>query len=122
MSDEPILQVVNLTKTFGNLVAVNNVSFQIGKSEIVGLIGPNGAGKTTLFNLITGLEQSDSGQIIFRGVDITHAPPYQICRLGMSRTFQVAQTFTSMTVAESVRVGAYNSCDEKNVIAKVMNS
>ncbi|HSB65645.1 MAG TPA: ABC transporter ATP-binding protein [Anaerolineales bacterium] len=119
MSDEPILRVVNLTKKFSNLVAVNNVSFQIGKSEIVGLIGPNGAGKTTLFNLITGLEQSDSGQIFFKGANITHLPPYQICRLGMSRTFQVAQTFTSMTVADSVRVGAYNNCDEKNVIPKV---
>lgn len=118
MSSEPILQVVNLTKKFGNLVAVNNVSFQIRQGEIVGLIGPNGAGKTTLFNLVTGLDQSDSGQIYFKGIDITRMPPYQICRLGMSRTFQVAQTFTSMTVAESVRVGAYNSCDERSVIAK----
>ncbi len=119
MSNEPILQVSNLTKKFGNLVAVNDVSFQIRRSEIVGLIGPNGAGKTTLFNLITGLDQSDSGQVIFKGTDITHLPPYQICRLGMSRTFQIALTFTSMTVAESVRVGAYNSCDEKSVMAKV---
>lgn len=118
MSSKPILQVVNLTKKFGNLVAVNNVSFQIRQSEIVGLIGPNGAGKTTLFNLVTGLDQPDSGQIFFKGIDITRMPPYKICRLGMSRTFQIAQTFASMTVAESVRVGAYNSCDERGVIAK----
>jgi branched-chain amino acid transport system ATP-binding protein len=119
MSNEPMLQIVNLTKKFGNLIAVNNVGLQIDRGEIVGLIGPNGAGKTTLFNLITGLEQPDSGHIYFKGINITHMPPYQICRLGMSRTFQIAQTFTSMTVAESVRVGAYNNCDEKNVIAKV---
>jgi branched-chain amino acid transport system ATP-binding protein len=119
MSNQPVLQVSNLTKKFGNLVAVDNVSFQINPGEIVGLIGPNGAGKTTLFNLVTGLEQPDSGKIYFKGTDITRMAPYNICKLGMSRTFQVALTFTSMTVAEAVRVGAYNRCDEKTVLDKV---
>jgi branched-chain amino acid transport system ATP-binding protein len=119
MSNEPILRVNNLSKKFGYQVAVDNVSFQISQGEIVGLIGPNGAGKTTLFNLVTGLEQPDNGKIYFKGIDITRMAPYQICKLGMSRTFQVAQTFTSMTVAETVRVGAYNNCDEKSVKAKV---
>jgi len=119
MSNLPILQVINLSKKFGNLVAVNNVSFQVNSGEIVGLIGPNGAGKTTLFNLVTGLEQPDSGKVFFKGTEITHMAPYQICQLGMSRTFQIAQTFSSMTVSEAVRVGAYNRCDEKTVIAKV---
>ena len=87
MSNQPIFQVTNLTKKFGNLVAVNNVSFQINQGEIVGMIGPNGAGKTTLFNLVTGLEQADSGKVIYKGTDITHMAPYNICKLGMSRTF-----------------------------------
>jgi len=119
MSNPPILQVINLSKKFGSLVAVNNVSFQVNGGEIVGLIGPNGAGKTTLFNLVTGLEQPDSGKVFFKGTEITHMAPYQICQLGLSRTFQIAQTFSSMTVSEAVRVGAYNRCDEKTVIAKV---
>lgn len=119
MSNQPILQVTNLTKKFGSLVAVNDVSFRVERGEIVGLIGPNGAGKTTLFNLVTGLEQSDSGKVYFKGTEITRMAPYQICQLGMSRTFQIAQTFSSMTVKDAVRVGAYNRCDEKNVIAKV---
>ena len=119
MSNPPILQVINLSKKFGSLVAVNNVSFQVNRGEIVGLIGPNGAGKTTLFNLVTGLEQPDSGKVFFKGTEITHMAPYQICQLGLSRTFQIAQTFSSMTVSEAVRVGAYNRCDEKTVIAKV---
>jgi len=110
--------VTNLSKKFGSLVAVNNVSFQVNKGEIVGLIGPNGAGKTTLFNLVTGLERPDSGKVFFKETEITHMAPYQICQLGMSRTFQIAQTFSSMTVSEAVRVGAYNRCDEKTVIAK----
>jgi branched-chain amino acid transport system ATP-binding protein len=119
MSNQPIFQVISLTKKFGNHVAVNNVSFKINKGEIVGLIGPNGAGKTTLFNLVTGLERADSGKVIFKGTDITHMAPYNICKLGLSRTFQIAQTFSNMTVTEAVRVGAYNRCDEKTVIAKV---
>jgi len=119
MSNQPILQVINLTKKFGSLVAVNEVGFRVNRGEIVGLIGPNGAGKTTLFNLITGLEQPDSGKIFFKGTEITRMAPYQICQLGMSRTFQIAQTFSSMTVRDAVRVGAYNRCDEKTVIAKV---
>jgi len=114
-----ILQVSNLTKTFGNLVAVNKVSLQIYEGEIVGLIGPNGAGKTTLFNSITGLHRPDTGQVIFKDTDITGLLPHKICRLGMSRTFQVTQAFNNMTVEDAVRVGAYNRCSEKEVDAKV---
>jgi branched-chain amino acid transport system ATP-binding protein len=119
MLPQPMLKVVNITKQFGNLVAVNNVSLQIHEGEIVGLIGPNGAGKTTLFNVITGLYRADSGRIVFKNVDVTGFYPHQICKLGMSRTFQVAQTFNNMTVVDAVRVGAYNRCSEKNVQAKV---
>jgi len=119
MSSKPILQVSNLTKRFGNLVAVNNVSLQIDGGEIVGLIGPNGAGKTTFFNTITGLYSPDGGRVIFKGEDITGAPPHKICKLGMSRTFQVTKAFTEMTVEETVRVGAYNRHGEDDVAEKV---
>ena len=119
MSSEPILQVSNLTKSFGSLVAVNNVSLQIYESEIVGLIGPNGAGKTTFFNAITGLYAPDAGHVVFKGVDITAFLPHKICRLGLSRTFQVTQAFSEMTVEDAVRVGAYNRYGEKDVVAKV---
>ncbi len=119
MSSEPILQASNLTKSFGNLVAVNNVSLQIYEGEIVGLIGPNGAGKTTFFNAITGLDAPDSGHAVFKGVDIGGLLPHKICQLGVSRTFQVTQAFSSMTVEDAVRVGAYNRRGAKDVMAKV---
>ncbi len=116
---KPILQVFNLTKRFGNLVAVNNVSMQIHEGEIVGLIGPNGAGKTTFFNAVTGLYRPDAGRVLFKGVDITGFYPHKICKLGMSRTFQVTKAFNNMTVEDAVRVGAYNRCGEKEANAKV---
>jgi branched-chain amino acid transport system ATP-binding protein len=116
---DPILQVRGLTKKFGSLVAVNDVSFEIGEGEVVGLIGPNGAGKTTLFNILTGLYAPDEGQVLFRGQDITGMYPHRICSLGMSRTFQVTKAFGSMTVEEAVRVGAYNRHGEREVDAKV---
>ncbi len=116
---QPILQVSNVTKRFGNLVAVNDVSLQIYAGEILGLIGPNGAGKTTLFNTITGLARPDSGRVIFKGVDITDLLPHRICRLGMSRTFQVTKAFNNMRVEDAIRVGAYNRHGEKEVVQKV---
>jgi branched-chain amino acid transport system ATP-binding protein len=119
MSSQPILQVSDLTKKFGNLVAVNNVSLQIYAGEILGLIGPNGAGKTTLFNAITGLDAPDSGRVVFRGMDITDLLPHKVCRLGMCRTFQVSQAFNSMTVEDAVKVGAYNRHSDKDVMVKV---
>jgi branched-chain amino acid transport system ATP-binding protein len=119
MSSELILQVSNLTKSFGSLVAVNNVSMQIFEGEIVGLIGPNGAGKTTFFNAITGLSAPDCGRVVFKGTDTVGFLPHKICKLGMSRTFQVTQAFNSMTVEDAVRVGAYNRHAEKDVMDKV---
>lgn len=115
----PILQVRDLTKSFGSLIAVRHISMQIQQGEILGLIGPNGAGKTTLFNTMTALLPPDEGQVIFKGIDITDLPPHKICRLGMSRTFQVTKAFARMTVDEAVRIGAYNKHGEKEVVAKV---
>jgi len=119
VSSEQILKTSKLTKSFGNLIAVNQVELEIHQEEIVGLIGPNGAGKTTFFNLITGLEIPDEGQVIFKGIDITSMPPYKICKLGMSRTFQVTRSFAGMSVEEAIRVGAYNRREEREVQKKV---
>jgi branched-chain amino acid transport system ATP-binding protein len=114
-----MLKVNNLTKKFGDLVAVNNVSLEIHSGEILGLIGPNGAGKTTLFNAISGLYPPEHGQVFFKGVDVTGWLPHKVCRMGMSRTFQVTRAFTHMSVQDAVRVGAYNRCSEKSVGARV---
>ena len=119
MLSEKILKTSKLTKRFGNLIAVNQVDLDFNKEEIVGLIGPNGAGKTTFFNLITGLEVPDEGQVIFKGTNITTMSPHAICKLGMSRTFQVAKSFTEMSVEDAIRVGAYNRQGEKEVQNKV---
>jgi len=119
MLSEKILKTSKLTKRFGNLIAVNQVDLDFNKEEIVGLIGPNGAGKTTFFNLITGLEAPDEGQVIFKGTNITTMSPHAICKLGMSRTFQVAKSFTEMSVEDAIRVGAYNRQGEKEVQNKV---
>jgi len=116
---EQILKTSKLTKRFGNLIAVNQVDLEINREEIVGLIGPNGAGKTTFFNLITGLEDPDEGQVIFKGTNITTLSPHAICKLGMSRTFQVAKSFTEMSVEDAIRVGAYNRRGEEEVQNKV---
>jgi branched-chain amino acid transport system ATP-binding protein len=119
MSGEALLEVRNLTKCFGSLVALNGVSFTIRRGEILGLIGPNGAGKTTLFNTVTGIYQPDGGEILFNGASIAGEQPHRICRLGMSRTFQVTQAFTHMTVADAIRVGAYNRHGEREVAERV---
>jgi len=116
---EQILKTSKLTKRFGNLIAVNQVDLEIKKEEIIGLIGPNGAGKTTFFNLITGLETPDEGQVIFKGTNITTMSPHAICKLGMSRTFQVTKSFNEMSVEEAIRVGAYNRRGEEEVQNKV---
>lgn len=119
MLSEQILKTSKLTKRFGNLIAVNQVDLEIKNEEIIGLIGPNGAGKTTFFNLITGLETPDEGQVIFKGTNITTMSPHAICKLGMSRTFQVTKSFTEMSVEEAIRVGAYNRRGEEEVQNKV---
>jgi branched-chain amino acid transport system ATP-binding protein len=101
-----VLQGTHLTKRFTGLVAVNAVDFQINDGEIVGLIGPNGAGKTTLVNVITGIYPPSEGEVLFRGERISGKKPYQIGRMGISRTFQVVQPFPGMTVRENAAIGA----------------
>ncbi|MGB4549889.1 MAG: ABC transporter ATP-binding protein [Syntrophales bacterium] len=102
-----LLEVRDVTKKFGELVANDRVSFAVDAGAIVGLIGPNGAGKTTLFNCISGLMKPSGGRIFFDGVDITNLPPYRIARMGAVRTFQVVRPLKDMTVLDNVLVGAF---------------
>lgn len=103
---EDILVVNSLNKSFGNLVAVNDLSFEVKKGEILGVMGPNGAGKTTVFNLLTGILKPDTGEIQFEGRDITNESPSKRCRGGMGRTYQIPRPFDKMTVYENLLVAA----------------
>ncbi|HEU0082174.1 MAG TPA: ABC transporter ATP-binding protein, partial [Bradyrhizobium sp.] len=103
----PLLQVENARKQFGGVVAVNNVSFDVGAREIVALIGPNGAGKSTTFNLITGVLTSSGGNISLLGNSIDNAPPQEVVKLGVARTFQHVKLVPDMTVLENVAIGAH---------------
>lgn len=100
----PILQATRITKKFGQLVAVRNLSFTVQKGQIFGIAGPNGAGKSTVYNLITGFYPYE-GRIEFNGRNISGLPPHRICQLGIARTFQIPQTFPSLTVEKSISVG-----------------
>ncbi|HUQ75517.1 MAG TPA: ABC transporter ATP-binding protein [Burkholderiales bacterium] len=101
-----ILEIQGLSKSFGGVQAVKNVSFSLAEGEIVGLIGPNGAGKTTLINLITGVFPVSAGRIVFQSRDVTGQRPFQAARSGLARTFQIVQPFSAMTVLENVVAGA----------------
>jgi branched-chain amino acid transport system ATP-binding protein len=96
-----------VTKYFGGLAAVKNVDFTVKEKEIMGLIGPNGAGKTTLFNVISGFYRADEGTITFLGKNIVGLKPYQICKLGIGRTFQLTKPFLKMTVLANTMIGLF---------------
>lgn len=102
-----LLEVRNLTKSFGGLVAVNDVSFHVDEGEILSMIGPNGAGKTTIFNLITGVLPPDKGEIRFNGRNLVGLRPHQITELGIARTFQTIRLFPNLTVLENVMAGLH---------------
>lgn len=102
---EYILEIKNVEKHFGGLVALHDVSFTVKENNITGLIGPNGAGKTTLFNALSGVYKADQGSIIFNGKDILNLPPHKIAEIGIARTFQIARPFLDLTVTENVLVG-----------------
>ena len=103
----PLLSLTGLTKSFGGLMAVNEVSFDVGEGAVVGLIGPNGAGKTTVFNLITGNHRADRGTILFEGKDITNWKTHRIVMLGIARTFQTIRLFQNLSVLENVLAGCH---------------
>ena len=104
-----LLAVEHVTRRFGGIVALHDVSVEADSGEIVGLIGPNGAGKTTLFNVITRLYKPQSGELRFDGRSLLRTPPYRIVHRGIARTFQNVELFSTMTVAENVLVGTHSS-------------
>ena len=101
-----LLSINGLVKRFGGLVAVDGVSFNVGKGELVGLIGPNGAGKTTLFDLICQFLKTDKGTVIFKNKDITNKPPYLSAMMGIGRTFQIVRPLLNLTVLDNALAGA----------------
>ena len=106
VTQEPLLSCRSVSKYFGAMAAVNNLSFDVQPGEIFGISGPNGAGKTTLFEVISGIYPADEGAIIFNGEDITKRLPQKICQSGLSRVFQSNACFDSLTVRENIAVGA----------------
>jgi branched-chain amino acid transport system ATP-binding protein len=100
-----VLEINRLTRRFGGLLAVNDVSFSVGTGEVVSVVGPNGAGKTTLFNLITGVLKPNGGRVMFDGKDITGAAPHRVAAMGIARTFQNIRLFKHLNALENVMVG-----------------
>ena len=101
-----ILKVTKLSKRFGGLTAISELSFELGQGGILGLIGPNGAGKTTVFNCLSGFHTPDSGEMIFSGKSLLGMQPYQVCQAGLARTFQIVKPFLTISVLDNVMVGA----------------
>lgn len=113
--DNILLQVQNVTKRFGGLLAVSEVTFDLPQGQILGLIGPNGAGKTTLFNCINSVYTPTEGQIIFRGTDVTGWQPYDVVRLGIARTHQIVRPLQELTVLENVMAGACYGHEQRSL-------
>lgn len=103
----PLLQVCGISKRFGGLQAVQDVSFDLHQGEILALLGPNGAGKTTAFNMIAGFLRTDTGEILFRGQNLVGKRPWDICKAGVARTFQLSKPFADLTVIENLMVGGF---------------
>jgi branched-chain amino acid transport system ATP-binding protein len=108
MSPEPLLQVTQLRKNFGGVQAINSISFDLPQGELLGIIGPNGSGKTTIVNLITGFVKATSGEVLYKGQDITNRPPYKIVRLGISRTFQMVKPFYQLPAYKNMIIPLYS--------------
>lgn len=119
---ELVLSVQNLTKHFGGLVAVGDVSFDLQQGDLLSIIGPNGAGKTTLFNLVTGQLSPSVGHVVFKGNDISNLAPQERAQLGLGRTFQISKTLTTLTTLENAMIGAFMNCGKlKDAANHAMN-
>lgn len=108
MKAEPILQVREVTKTFGGIIALNRLSFDVFEGEILGIIGPNGSGKTTVVNCITGFIKPSDGRVLFRGNDITARPPHKIADLGVTRTFQIMRPYYSLPAYKNLIIPLFS--------------
>ena len=108
MSTEPILEAQNLTKTFGGILALNNVSFHVNRGEILGIIGPNGSGKTTLINCLTGFIKKSSGKAFFKGKDISRKSPHRIADMGLLRTFQIMRPYYSLPAYKNLIIPLFS--------------
>jgi len=117
-----LLMVSNITKRFGGITAVDNVSFRVDKGDVIGIIGPNGAGKTTLFNVITGVLAPDSGSVLLEGLNVTGFKPYKLVQLGVGRTFQVPRIFREMGVLENMLVSTISGKTKREDIIKKAKS
>lgn len=121
----PILEVLDVSKSFGGVQALQRITLRVERGDILGLIGPNGAGKTTLFNVISGLYRPDQGKLRFEGMDLVGLASHQVCRLGIARTFQIVQPFAGMSVLDNVaagvlfgRGGGHRSLDAARAVAR----
>ena len=115
----PLFHCEKLTKNFGGLKAVDGVNLGVSEGEILGLIGPNGAGKTTLFNVVNGFYPPSKGDVFFKGERISHLQPYQICKRGIGRTFQVVRPLQRMTVLDNVIASAFLRAKDKRSAEKI---
>ena len=114
-----LLQIRRVSKRFGGLAALTDVSYSVEKGEILGLIGPNGAGKTTLFNVVNGFYPPTKGEILFKGKRISHLQPYQICKRGVGRTFQVVRPLQRMTALDNVIASAFLRAKDKEEAQRI---
>jgi branched-chain amino acid transport system permease protein len=122
-SGAPLLKVENLSRAFGGLRAVSEVSFSIAEGEILGIIGPNGAGKTTLFNVLNGVLSADAGSAKLDGQQVLGKKPFEVCRMGVGRTFQVVRSFPRLPVLDNVMVGAYGAgLSDRDAIASAVRA
>jgi len=114
-----LIEVINVSKHFGGLAAIKDVSFEIKSGEILGLIGPNGAGKTTLFNVVNGFYSPTKGEVSFKGKRISNLQPHEICKLGIARTFQVVKPLQRMSVLDNVVASAFLRAKNKSEAVQI---
>lgn len=116
-----MLETQGISKNFGKITALSDISFRVEEGEIFGIAGPNGAGKSTLYNVISGIYPPSTGKIFFQGKDITRLRPHQVCHLGIGRTFQIPATFPTLSVYDNLRVGATFGNQEKGKVEQVID-